>query len=67
MFISRKRLNDMERRLTALEKQSNSGDTPLSEIRRAIKTALDNAAGQFEYELANADKSSPSSHFLVRL
>lgn len=66
MFISKKRLKDMERRLSALEKQSKKELSP-SEIRSAFKTALDNATCRFEYELKNADKSNPSLPFLIHL
>lgn len=72
MFISRKRLNDIEHRLSELESQSSSNPISLPklslpEISSALETALDNVDGRFEYELANADKPNPSRYFSVHL
>lgn len=51
MFISRKSWNEMERRVSALEKNNNSKAFSLERAKEAMQTALSNAESRFEYEL----------------
>ncbi len=50
MLISKKRWNDMERRVSALENQSKQNDVPpLYQIRAALSEALRNLACDLEF------------------
>lgn len=51
MFISKKRWNEMERRVASLEKNNNTKTFSLDRAKEAMKTALSNAEYRFEYEL----------------
>lgn len=44
MFISRKRWNEMERRIAELEKQSNPDVVTMSQVKSEIKAAFERAA-----------------------
>lgn len=63
MFISRKRWNEMERRVAELEKQSGPQTVIANKMKSAIDSAVDNAAYHFKYALATALTSGPSSRF----
>ncbi|MCI8638635.1 MAG: hypothetical protein HFG41_05695 [Coprococcus sp.] len=63
MFISRKRWNEMERRISALEKKKNSKTFSLERAKEAMKTALSNAEYRFEYELTKNQESGRAVRF----
>lgn len=63
MFISRKRWNEMERRVAELEEQSVLKTVIVNEMKGALESAVDNAAYHFKYSLAAALISGPSSRF----
>lgn len=67
MFISRKRWNEMERRVAELEKQAGPKTVIVNEMKGALESAVDNAAYHFKYSLGAALTSGPSSRFSIDL
>lgn len=63
MFISRKRWNEMERRVAALEKNNNSKTISLERVKEAMESALGDAKYRFEYELTENLELAPSLPF----
>lgn len=63
MFISKKRWNEMERRVSNLEKEQHSKTFSLENAKKAMKTALSNAEYRFEYELTENQKPGHAVQF----
>lgn len=65
MFISKKKWNDLQNRVAALEENKQchiSGE----KIREAMRTALSNAEYRFEYELTRSQEAGPAVLFSTR-
>lgn len=65
MFISKKKWNDLQNRVAALE-ESNQCHIPGEKIRDAMRTALSNAQYRFEYELTRSQEAGPAVPFSTR-
>lgn len=66
MFISKKKWNDLQNRVDALEKNSNKDAIPLERAKEAMRTALSNAEYRFEYELTRSQEAGPAVLFSTR-
>lgn len=63
MFISKKKWNDLQSRVAALENNGDKDGIPLERVKEAMKTALSDAEYRFEYELTENLELSPSVPF----
>lgn len=63
MFVSKKKWNDLQNRVAALEKNRKQNDITLEKAKEAMKTALSNAKYRFEYELTENQGAGPSVLF----
>lgn len=63
MFISKKKWNDLQDRVSALEKTSKQNGITLERAKEAVKTALSDAEYRFEYELTENQGAGPAVLF----
>lgn len=63
MFISKKKWNDLQNRVSALEKTSKQNGITLERAKEAVKTALSDAEYRFEYELTENRGAGPAVLF----